>query len=181
MVSPRIHDDTLGEALAAHGVPVFADPPLQATPRANLEEVLLACLNSGRSRYRMAVIPLLLVSPEENASTAILNVAEKLGAAERRWLRWLALAATYLASRYKSELTMLLGHFPKVPLAPFHYENLPGPEVDFGEAGLTALSEEIAREKGEVIDWKGSLDAAVRDLLAALWTQRRGRAPTPHA
>jgi hypothetical protein len=160
--------------LAAHGVPLFVsrEAAQEAGSVARPAELIGACLGSGRSRYRMSLIPLLLQLDQATATDALRRAAADVDSKGLRWLRWITLAAEYLAEVYRSEFLFLLGRAPPAPSGVFARGDLPAPEVAHGEWGLRALAEEIGATEGPEVDWAGSLERPVRNLIDHLWFER---------
>lgn len=166
-------DDEIEQGLAAHGVPLFAFRPPAGTPRPDPAALMQACLESGVSRYKVAIIPLLLTLPHPTALAALASVRARVSGKSARWLRWLVLAADYLTRVYRSELAFLLGRLPEVPVDPADRGGLPQPSALDGELGLRALAEEVAAVEGPEVDWEGTLEQPAQELIEHLWFERR--------
>ncbi len=165
--------DDIPEALASYGVPLFADRPPPEWPRPELAELIRACLESRNPRFAESLIPVLLQADEAEARAALRSLSAELTGEHARWLRWLALATEYLAVIYGVQLRALLGREPSVPSGVFDRGDLPPPEADFGEEGLRALADELAAVESPAIDWVGSLEQPVDQLIERLWVERR--------
>lgn len=159
------------EGLAAWGYPLFTrvEP---GTPKPDLAELIEACLASGNPRFEGAVIALLLLSSSAESRGGVSPLAARLSGKMARSLRWLTLAADYLAQIYGLDVRVLLGRDAHPPVDLFNRGALPPRELDDGEAGLRALAEELCREEDAWLNWAGSFEDPVRKLVKHHWIRK---------
>jgi hypothetical protein len=145
--------------LAAHQTPLPA------------AELLRGLAGTDDPRLRDALIALFLLNPELAESFDEAQTRSSPRNAER--LITLALATVYVQRQWYWLLSLAMGRAPtfaEPAFAPYwHQRHLPPPDVDFGQAGLTALSQFEQQRTRQQLDWQGDWQNQVAQLLAQLW------------
>jgi hypothetical protein len=145
MMFPRDH---LVAALHQRGICYLAPSPQGNEPHLTDAELLIGLASSKDGRLRFALAGLLLVHPQVSERVACLleERCSPTPVKEPPAWAWAELRKQYLAAMYLQRMwrTRLRQHFGDSELIPerFTIENdLPSPDVLFGEAGLRALTE----------------------------------------
>jgi hypothetical protein len=133
------------------------------------EELISDLVKQPSSRVRTALIALMLAHPEY--ADKIPTALKRLNQEEAETLEFFYTAAVYLQQRYAERLKFYFGNNWKT-LPNFYSEEL-GVTGDSPERCLKALASIHAIRKGIYLNWEGTYESAVRNLLRRWEMERR--------